>query len=219
MIIGPPGTGKTDVAVQIISQLYHNFPTQKILLVTHSNAALNDLFAKLMCKDIDRNHLLRLGAGEQSLRGASAAVISDDEQISRSGRVNWSLERRMELLGEVQRLAASLGCAGDVGYSCETAGYFYVEHIKSRIERFKNGGHAAFPFTAFFQQQQATSGKQLFTGEASHDEEVAAGCIRFIDKIFSDLASYRAFELLRTQGHRSDYLLTKQVSFVCAKSL
>lgn len=26
MIVGPPGTGKTDVAVQIINNLYHNFP-------------------------------------------------------------------------------------------------------------------------------------------------------------------------------------------------
>lgn len=48
MIVGPPGTGKTDVAVQIICNLYHNYPTQKILIVTHSNAALNDLFEKIM---------------------------------------------------------------------------------------------------------------------------------------------------------------------------
>ena len=48
MIVGPPGTGKTDVAVQIIANLYHNNPTQKILIVTHSNAALNDLFEKIM---------------------------------------------------------------------------------------------------------------------------------------------------------------------------
>jgi intron-binding protein aquarius len=48
MIVGPPGTGKTDVAVQIICNLYHNYPTQKILLVAHSNTALNDLFEKIM---------------------------------------------------------------------------------------------------------------------------------------------------------------------------
>ena len=40
-IIGPPGTGKTDVAVQIIANLYHSFPTQRTVIVTHSNAALN----------------------------------------------------------------------------------------------------------------------------------------------------------------------------------
>ncbi len=37
MVVGPPGTGKTDVAVQIISNLYHNFPEQRTLIVTHSN--------------------------------------------------------------------------------------------------------------------------------------------------------------------------------------
>lgn len=47
-IVGPPGTGKTDTAVQIISNLYHNYPNQKIVLITHSNAALNDLFEKIM---------------------------------------------------------------------------------------------------------------------------------------------------------------------------
>ena len=50
MIVGPPGTGKTDVAVQIISELYHNFPNQRTLLVTHSNHALNDLFEKIMVR-------------------------------------------------------------------------------------------------------------------------------------------------------------------------
>ena len=48
LVVGPPGTGKTDVAVQIIANLYHNHPTAKTLIVTHSNAALNDLFAKIM---------------------------------------------------------------------------------------------------------------------------------------------------------------------------
>ena len=42
------GTGKTDVAVQIISNLYHNFPEQRTLIVTHSNQALNQLFEKIM---------------------------------------------------------------------------------------------------------------------------------------------------------------------------
>lgn len=36
-VVGPPGTGKTDVAVQIISNVYHNFPEQRTLIVTHSN--------------------------------------------------------------------------------------------------------------------------------------------------------------------------------------
>ena len=30
MVVGPPGTGKTDVAVQIIACLYRNYPNQKV---------------------------------------------------------------------------------------------------------------------------------------------------------------------------------------------
>ena len=67
MVVGPPGTGKTDVAVQIISNLYHNFPEQRTLIVTHSNQALNQLFEKIMWLDIDERHLLRLGHGEEAL--------------------------------------------------------------------------------------------------------------------------------------------------------
>jgi intron-binding protein aquarius len=50
MVVGPPGTGKTDTAVQILQVLYHNCPGQRTLLVTHSNQALNDLFAKMVAR-------------------------------------------------------------------------------------------------------------------------------------------------------------------------
>jgi len=46
LVVGPPGTGKTDVAVQIINNWYHNFPNQRTLIVTHSNQALNQIFEK-----------------------------------------------------------------------------------------------------------------------------------------------------------------------------
>ena len=39
MVVGPPGTGKTDTAVQIMHVLYHNFPEQRTLLIAHSNQA------------------------------------------------------------------------------------------------------------------------------------------------------------------------------------
>lgn len=61
MVVGPPGTGKTDVAVQIIANIYHNWPQQRTLIVTHSNQALNQLFEKIMALDVDERHLLRMG--------------------------------------------------------------------------------------------------------------------------------------------------------------
>ena len=83
VIIGPPGTGKTDVAVQIISNIYHNFPNQRTLLVTRSNSALNQLFEKIVALDIADRHLLRLGRGEEDLQ--------TEASFGKSGRVDYFL--------------------------------------------------------------------------------------------------------------------------------
>ncbi len=130
MIVGPPGTGKTDTAVQIISELYHNFPSQRTLLVTHSNHALNDLFEKLLERDIDERYMLRTGHGEDGL--------STDKDFSKFGRVNFMLSRRLALLGDVSKLAQSFGMSEDQAsaYTCETAGHFFLYHVLSRWEAF-----------------------------------------------------------------------------------
>lgn len=226
MVVGPPGTGKTDVAVQIISNLYKNYPSQKILIVTHSNSALNDLFEKIMERNVDPRHLLRLGSGERELRenlavgGALGGGKGQGEEFSKQGRVNWTLTRRLKLLEQVHRLGTTLGIMSDVGSSCETAEYFFTETVKPRIETFEKDINGCsnqtasfvaekFPFTAYFMDtQKPILEKQSF----AQDLESAEGCIRHIKKIFDELADYRAFELLRTQAHRTDYLLTKQVS-------
>jgi intron-binding protein aquarius len=100
MVVGPPGTGKTDTAVQVLNVLYHNCPTQRTLLITHSNQALNDLFEKIMQRDVPARYLLRLGQGEQELE--------TELDFSRQGRVNAMLARRLELLAEVEHLARTL---------------------------------------------------------------------------------------------------------------
>lgn len=221
MIVGPPGTGKTDVAVQIIANLYKNFPTQKILLVTHSNSALNDLFEKIMQRDVDPRHLLRLGSGESDLReslalsGAGGSGIGQGEIFSKQGRVNWSLARRMQLLGQVQRLGVSLGTPGDVGYTCETAQYFRIK-VQHQIDEFKrrcsNESTTTisdiFPFNNYF----SNTPTPLFTNhDRDADLTAAEGALHHLNKMFDELSDYRAFEVLRTQALRTDYLLTKQV--------
>lgn len=50
-------------------------------------------------------------------------------EISRYGRVNYVLARRIELLEEVKRLQKSLGVPGDASYTCETAGYFFLYQV------------------------------------------------------------------------------------------
>ena len=49
--------------------------------------------------------------------------------LSRYGRVNYVLAQRVELLQEVNRLQAGLVEMGDMSYTCETAGYFYIYQV------------------------------------------------------------------------------------------
>uniref|UniRef100_A0A8C5CE19 Aquarius intron-binding spliceosomal factor n=1 Tax=Gadus morhua TaxID=8049 RepID=A0A8C5CE19_GADMO len=216
MVVGPPGTGKTDVAVQIISNLYHNFPEQRTLIVTHSNQALNQLFEKIIALDIDERHLLRMGHGEEALE--------TEKDFSRYGRVNYVLARRLELLGEVGRLQESLGVPGDVSYTCETAGHFYLYQVISRWEQYmskvrpKQGKPveaeavaAHFPFHEYF----SNAPQPVFTGRTyEEDMDIAEGCYRHIKKIFTQLEEFRAFELLRSGLDRSKYLLVKEAKII-----
>ncbi|XP_076342913.1 LOW QUALITY PROTEIN: RNA helicase aquarius [Tachypleus tridentatus] len=216
MVVGPPGTGKTDVAVQIISNLYHNFPEQRTMIVTHSNQALNQLFEKIIALDIDERHLLRLGHGEEALE--------TEKDFSRYGRVNFVLAKRLDLLKDVSRLQDSLGVIGDVSYTCETAGHFYLYQVLARWEEFpskvkpgkgikapKEEISKLFPFTKFFDDAP----QPLFHGKSfEEDMEVAEGCFRYIRKIFTQLEEFRAFELLRSGLDRSRYLLVKEAKII-----
>ncbi|TPX64939.1 hypothetical protein SpCBS45565_g05517 [Spizellomyces sp. 'palustris'] len=220
MIVGPPGTGKTDVAVQIIANLYHNFPEQHTLIITHSNTALNQLFEKIAALDIDPRHILRLGHGQEELE------LADAGSWGKYGRVTAFLEKRVQLLGDVDRLAQGLEIPGAHGYTCETAGYFYLYHILSRWEPYIHKVKAIaargqgtrqdvaidFPFEVYF----ADAPQPLFPEEASFDEalEIAEGCWRHIRHVFDELEDIRAFELLRSGYDRSNYLLVKEAKII-----
>ncbi|OIW01887.1 hypothetical protein TanjilG_31069 [Lupinus angustifolius] len=213
MVVGPPGTGKTDTAVQILNVLYHNCPSQRTLIITHSNQALNDLFEKIMQRDVPARYLLRLGQGEQEL--------ATDLDFSRQGRVNAMLVRRLELLSEVERLARSLQLPEDVGYTCETAGYFWLLHVYSRWEQFlaacaENKDKPSFvrdrfPFKEFF----SDTPHPIFKGESFEiDMRAAMGCFHHLKTMFQELEECRAFELLKSTADRANYLMTKQAKIV-----
>eukprot|EP00794_Sanderia_malayensis_P020020 gene20019-21981_t len=213
MVVGPPGTGKTDVAVQIISNIYHNFPDQRTLIVTHSNQALNQIFEKIMALDIDERHLLRLGHGEE--------MLETEKDFSRYGRVNYVLARRLDLLQEVQRLQESLNVSGDVSYTCETAGHFFLYQVISRWEEYQSKLKKAgkdvsvigkeFPFIKYFE-----NAPQPVFKNKSYDEDlqIAEGCFSHLKEIFTELEEYRAFELLRSGRDRAKYLLIKTAKII-----
>ena len=211
-VVGPPGTGKTDVAVQIIANLYHSFPTQRTVIITHSNAALNDIFQKVMARgDIDQRYMIRLGSGERDLQSGSS------HDFTKAGRVAYSFHRRAQLLEEVQKLSESLGIStgnergedGSSGYTCETSAHFYEFHVKERVAVLLQGKDAGtteseddFPFAGYFN-----------TNRRVHSDEAKAYGKRLLD-IFDELQEYRPIELLRTQKQRTEYLLMKQAKVI-----
>ncbi len=193
--------------------MYRAYPKERILVVAHSNGALNDLFDKTFERDIDTRHLLRLGAGERDLAAAG--------DFSKLGRVNHALERRLILLEEVQQLSVSISTTithfGDPGTSCETAGLFFETHIDPRITRFveatasvcddENVRHM-YPFATHF----ACIGLWQ-TGE-DITLRMARRANMHLIRMFEELGDYKAFEVLRTHSARAEYLFTTQARIV-----
>ncbi|KAA8572406.1 hypothetical protein MFRU_003g03680 [Monilinia fructicola] len=218
VIVGPPGTGKTDVATQIINNLYHNFPNQRTLLIAHSNQALNQLFQKIVALDIDERHLLRLGHGEEEL--------DTETNFSKHGRVESFLENRDGYLREVDRLAANFGAPGAHGSSAETAGYFnsvYVEPAWTRFQEVMKDPEStsesiisAFPFHYYF----SNAPQPLFPPGSDKDAviDVATGCYHHITRIFAELEDVRPFEILRRDRDKANYLLTNEARIIAMTS-
>lgn len=218
VIVGPPGTGKTDVATQIINNIYHDFPTQRTLLIAHSNQALNQLFQKIINLDIDERHLLRLGHGEEDLETSA--------NYGKYGRVESFLDNRARYLVEVDRLAANFGAPGAHGNSCETAGYFnavYVVPAWSKFWDFANGDESSvsavvssFPFHQYFENAP----QMLFPPGATKEAvlDIAKGCERHIDKIFSELNDILPFEILRSSKDKTNYLMIKEARIIAMTS-
>lgn len=113
LIVGPPGTGKTDIAVQIVNLLHHNYPNEKILIITHSNAALNDIFEKISLLDIDEKYLLRLGMGSKD--------INSSKDYSINGRINYMLNKRKNILDFVLKIAEENKIFLFEEYTCDSA--------------------------------------------------------------------------------------------------
>ncbi|KHJ41012.1 Intron-binding protein aquarius family protein [Trichuris suis] len=233
LIVGPPGTGKTDVAAQIINNLYHNWPEQRTLVVTHSNQALNHLFEKIMALDIDERHLLRLGkffpsifvpAGcQRSVLGHGEEELATEKDFSKYGRVNYVLAQRLRLLKEVERLQHSLDVPGDVAYTCETARYFFVYQVTSRwadfltklsrSDRTADSVASLFPFARFFDNLPPE--QPLFKGNSyEEDMEMAEACWRYICNVFDELDEFRSFELLRGGRDRVEYLVIREAKVI-----
>ena len=227
LVEGPPGTGKTDVAVQIVSNLYHS--GSRVLVVTKSNHALNQVFEKLVGLDIDERHCLRLGHGERTLETT--------RDFSPRGRVDHILQRRIAALRAVDALAVSLGVAEHEAYAatCEAALLFRRLYVLPRWEAFcrtrnntnnnnnnnsnsndSNGNKSIeFPFAKFF-ADVGVQRQSLSSSGNDYDDDDDDGNKRWerLEALFRELREMRPFELLRTQGDRTSYLLTHEARIV-----
>ncbi|UKK01485.2 hypothetical protein MACK_002299 [Theileria orientalis] len=123
VIMGPPGTGKTDVVSQIISILFNNFEHEKIVICTHSNFALDDIFTKLVKNElIDEHYMVRLGHSDLE--------VDQMGHFTKFGRVNYILQRRLDLLEVVKALKEQLNIMGDyessIQYSLTFLQYYFL---------------------------------------------------------------------------------------------
>lgn len=223
LIVGPPGTGKTDVAVQIIANTYHNYPDQHILVITRSNQALNHIFEKINKLDINQRHLLRLGHGVEDLKDGNGDSGGDgSSRWGKLGRINTFLELRLEFLEKVNDISKSLNIVGAHGENCANASYFYSAQIVPRWTAFvklQRKGTAdslmeAFPFAAYF-----TDSAQTFQGQTKEKIiDIASEYYTSLGKLFLELQDFRPFELLRSNRDRANYLLVKEARIICMTS-
>ncbi|ODV59258.1 P-loop containing nucleoside triphosphate hydrolase protein [Ascoidea rubescens DSM 1968] len=231
IILGPPGTGKTDVATQIISNVFNNFPHQKTLVITHSNHALNHLFTKLaQLGTIDEQFLLRLGYGEQGLSiSVSEDGIQNQSSFCSFGRVEHSINQIPVLLKKVDTLAESLNIVGAHGNSCETAIFFYNSYIqeiwKEFLIKIKNEEKSSkylirfYPFFDFFSKLDRLIDKNKLESEKYNDSfTILTRHYESIVSIFDKLESFRPFEVLTNLKAKTNYILLKHAKVVAMTS-
>ncbi|KAL7722593.1 hypothetical protein QTN25_000212 [Entamoeba marina] len=94
LVFGPPGTGKTEVAVRIVDNLIKVKNTTKILLCAASNAAVDALLDRLIDKKIGVVRLTRdlskltQTARDYSLHGAAKKYASDNEEDEMADKID-----------------------------------------------------------------------------------------------------------------------------------
>ncbi|EDO05275.1 hypothetical protein BBOV_I001910 [Babesia bovis T2Bo] len=122
VIVGPPGTGKTDCVCQIVGILFQNNSQERTVICTHSNYALNDIFTKLVVNGhVDEHHIVRLGGAEFEIEGLG--------DFSKWGRVNFILQRRLDMLDVVKKLVDALELPGDYNFNIQLALSFFESKI------------------------------------------------------------------------------------------
>ena len=194
LIKGPPGTGKTDIAVEIINQLYKKKKNEKILIITHSNNVLNELCEKIILSGIvDIKHLLRLGQGNKNI------VLDENNNInidlSLDGQINYILEKRKIFLQKFLEAMISNNIKIYNEYTCQSALALLDFYFKKNKDK-----------------------KETESKNDSLLKNIETKMNLTLEQIISELKEYLIYELLRDQTERKNYIISTQSKILALTS-
>eukprot|EP00217_Crustomastix_stigmatica_P009043 CAMPEP_0183790104 /NCGR_PEP_ID=MMETSP0803_2-20130417/807_1 /TAXON_ID=195967 /ORGANISM="Crustomastix stigmata, Strain CCMP3273" /LENGTH=1199 /DNA_ID=CAMNT_0026034295 /DNA_START=693 /DNA_END=4289 /DNA_ORIENTATION=- len=215
VIVGPPGSGKSDTATEILYNLFTNFPQEHTILIARSNAALNELFQKVVARGIPAEYLLRLGQGE--------ATLQTDMSFTYQGRIQHMLARRLELLCKARKVALSLEMPARVPTSCETAKSLW-NTVQACWEQYLMGVRAnqslkyaknCFPLAKYVEM---VTHKVFEPSDLASAMKMAFEVYKDVESVFSELHELRAYEVLKHNSHRNLHLLLSQAKVLAMTS-
>lgn len=208
LITGPPATGKTSVAVQIIKSIYHNFKKERTLVITHSNQTLDRIFENLsQYPNLKSHQVLRLGSGEEKLLG------KDRSQFTAMGRVESINNFRHSLFEKVQQLVVCLGLEGkgDFTDSCDSCLAFYQNHVLPALENCTSDN---FPLMNFFYEY-----REKISDESSFLKESELGeASLIIRQLFEDIRELQPYEIISNARQKANLLLARDAKIVAMTS-
>ena len=192
IIKGPPGTGKTDIAVEIINYLYQNKKNEKMLIITHSNNVLNDLCKKIIEADIvEPKHLLRLGKGNKKIfvhKKINEDNTEENEELylSLDGKITYMLNQRKNFLDKFLKCMLDNKITIYNEYTCQSAlsllEFYFIKKMNQINENLK--------------------------------KNIEKNMNLKIEEIISELKNYLIYELLRDQAERRNFIITKQSKII-----
>jgi intron-binding protein aquarius len=193
IIKGPPGTGKTDIAVEIINYLYKNNKKEKILIITHSNNVLNDLCQKIIESDIvEPKHLLRLGKGSKNI------IINKENKEENNKKIEFENELNLSLDGKITYMLNQRKIFLDKFLKCM---------IENKITVYKE-----------YTCQSALSLLDFYFMKNEINENLKKDIEKSMNlslkEIIMELKNYLVYELIRDQAERRNFIITKQSKII-----
>ena len=168
--------------------------------------------------------------------------LQTEQDFSKFGRVNHMLERRLLLLTEVKKISDSIDVHIYDEFSCETSEIFFKYHVESRWGEYQkevlNQSTPAseniglkFPFLKYLhdciflsktnhtmQIEEPEDGDhtaRFFNrNDIESDIERAKLYWEVVKNIFLELKECRAFEILRNNKERGNYLVSSQAKII-----